>query len=242
MRRRGSSVFVVALGIAVLFATVPAEAQLGYTVSPVDQPPVTRNITRQPASTLNQAPNQSNGWFSDEGCDNCIPPPGSQAVAENFIVSTAGAGFDLEQIVLWGGFGFGDTPPAVDDIDVLVHTDAAGVPGAVVCTETGIVPTSRTPTGVVISGVNEYQVTIDLTTPCTLSDGVYWIEIYYNTGLGTDDWFWEVGNLDAVNGIAGIAFSATTPGAGWTFFADNDVATQLNGTVVPVELQSFSVE
>ncbi len=241
MRGRESLVFVVVFGMTFLFAAVPAEAQQGNTVSPVDQTPVARNITRLPASTLNQAPDQSNGWFSDEGCDNCIPP-GSQAVAENFIVSTAGAGFDLEQIVLWGGFGFNNIPPAVDDIDVLVHTDAAGVPGAVVCTETGIVPTSRTQTGVVIFGVNEYQVTIDLTTPCTLSDGTYWIEIFNNTGLGTDDWFWETGNLDAVNGVAGIALSPTTPGSGWTFFGDDNVAAQLNGTVVPVELQSFSVE
>ena len=116
MRRRGSFLFIATFGIAVLFAAVPAEAQRGNTVSPVDQPPVTRNITRQPDSTLNQAPNQSN------------------------------------------------------------------------------------------------------------------------------DWFWEVGNLDPVNGAPGIAFSTTTPGSGWSFFVDDSVATQLNGTIVPVELQSFSVE
>ena len=75
-----------------------------------------------------------------------------------------------------------------------------------------------------------------------MSDGTYWIEIYYNTGLGTDDWFWEVGNLDPLNGAAGIAFSPTTPGSVWTFFVNDSVATQLNGTIVPVELQSLSVE
>ncbi len=193
----------------------------------------------QAAPTLDQPPNQATGFFSDEVCGVCSA--GSQAAAENFVVSTGGLGFDLEQIVVWGGFFSGNVPPGTDDVDVLIHADAAGLPAAAaLCSETGIVPTSRVDTGVDMFGVDEYMVTIDLSTQCTLADGTYWIELFYDTGPG-DDWFWESATLDGANGIVGSAVSSTVPGSVWTGTAP-ELAVQLNGTTLPVELMRFSVE
>jgi len=165
-----------------------------------NQPPIHRKvIPLSRASTLNQPPNQSNGYFADEGCAGC--PTGSRSVADDFIVSTSGAGFDINQIVFWGGYSPTDTPPASDDFDVLIHSDNSGVPGTVICSETGITTAPRILTGQTLFGVSEYIITIDLASTCSLADGTYWIEIYNNTGSVDDDFFWEVGDLDAINGI-----------------------------------------
>ncbi len=231
---------IVVLSLIIALACLPlTAAEQSHRVSEIDQPAVERQIDRLGDSTLNQAPNQVNGIFSDEGCDIC--GAGVQVLGENFTVITAGMGFDLEQIVIWGGYYPNDVPTA-DDFDVLIHSDAAGLPGTVICTETGIVATSRTATGVVLFGVSEYMVTLDLAAACNLADGTYWLEVYNNTGTGTDDWFWEEGNIDAVNGTIGSTYAFEAPGVSWSVDSDSDFATQLNGTVVPVELQSFSIE
>lgn len=191
---------IVVLSIIVVLFVMPlAAAEQSHRVSEIDQPAVDREVERQVDSTLNQAPDQSNGVFSDEDCDIC--GGGSQVVAENFAVITGGLGFDLEQIVFWGGYYTDNIPLAVDDFDVLVHSDAAGLPGAVICTETGMAATSRVDTGIDLFGVDEYMVTLDLAVACNLADGTYWIEVYNNTGTGADDWFWETGTLDPVNGV-----------------------------------------
>ncbi len=224
--------------VIVLFVMPLAAADQSHRISEIDQPAVERHIEGVLDSTLNQAPNRSNGVFSDEVCDFC--GGGAQVLAENFTVITGGLGFDLEQIVMWGGYFPNNVPIAVDDFDVLVHSDAAGIPGAVICTETGMAATSRVDTGIDLFGVDEYLVTLDLAVACNLADGTYWIEIYNNTGAG-DDWFWETGTVDGVNGIIDSVFALEAPGVTW-LVQPGDFAVQLNGTVVPVELQSFSIE
>lgn len=233
---------IVALLFVIVFFVMPlTAAEQSHRVSEVDQPAVDRQIDRLGDSTLNQAPNQVTGIFSDEDCDICGQP---QVLADNFTVITAGMGFDLEQIVIWGGYYSDNIPLAVDDFDVLVHSDAAGSPSTVICSETGMAASSRVDTGIDLFGVDEYMVTLDLATACNLTDGTYWIEIYNNTAAGSssNDWFWERGNVDGVNGTVGSAFASQAPGTTWILDATQDFAVQLNGTVVPVELQSFSIE
>ena len=93
----------VILSLIIVLACMPlAAAEQSHRISEVDQPAVDREVERQADSTLNQPPNQVNGVFSDEGCDIC--GSGVQVIAENFNVITAGMGFDLEQIVMWGGY------------------------------------------------------------------------------------------------------------------------------------------
>jgi hypothetical protein len=220
MRPFISLIIILAVNIPLAVAGQPQK------ISIIDQPAVTHQLNQVLSDTtkLYQPPNQVNGIFSDEGCDFC--PSGKQVLAENFTVSGDGSKLLLEQIIIWGGYYPNDIPQALDDFDVLVHADSSGSPGTVICTETGITPASRTTTGVILFGVHEYQVTLDLVTPCRLSAGTYWLEIYNNSGLGTDDWFWETGDLDASNGIQGNAWATAAPGSTWIMQADN-LAVQL---------------
>ena len=240
MNARARLSCLIALGVVLCMASAAAGADRPARVSPVDQPPVVRTIQAPQALALDQAPNQVNGLFSDVTCALCST--GIQVIADNFAVSTGGFGFSLQQVVLWGGFYPGDVPPAVDDFDVYVHPDAAGVPSStVLCSQTGIAPT-RLQTGVILFTVHEYQMTINLATACSLADGTYWIEVFTDTGAG-DDWFWETGNLDAVHGIAGSVWTtASAPGSAWLSDGATNFAVQLVGTVLPVELQRFQAD
>ena len=213
--------------IIILSANLPlAVAGQLQKISQIDQPAVAHqpNQALSSPTSLNQPPNQSNGIFSDEACSLCSS--GQQVLAENFTVVSDDPNLFLEQITLWGGYYSSDTPLDPDDFDILIHSDSSGSPGAVICTETGITPASRTTTGVILFGVHEYQFTLDLATPCRLSAGTYWLEIYNNSGSSTDDWFWETGNLDASNGIEGNAWATAAPGSAWIIQGGN-LAVQL---------------
>ena len=232
------------IGISVLFCAVTLLPVTGTgaevaKVLPVDQAPVLRDVVRGPDGTLNQIPNQSYGLFSDVGCDIC--GSGVQVLADDFVVSTAGMGYDLDQVILWGGYYPSNTPVAAP-FDFYIYPDAGGIPGAAaVCSFIGITPTSDTLTGLVILGVDEHLMQFDFT-PCNLADGTYWLKLFTDTGFGTDDFFWESGVLDPVNGILGFAFASEEPVVTWGSDVGYDLAVQITGTTVPVELQSFSIE
>lgn len=179
---------------------------------------------------LDQAPNQANGLFSDASCSIC--PTGQQSVAENFVVTTPVA---LQQIRIWTGYHPGNTPTTSDIFTVILHADAAGLPGAVIYTESNVAST-RVQTGVVLFGVDEWLATLTLAAPQNLAAGTYWIEIFNDSAAGgsPDDVFWETGDLDAVHGIFNNAFAQQTPGVTW--LAGNptgDSAVQLDGPQSP---------
>ena len=102
-------------------------------------------------------------------------------------------------------------------------------------------PTSHVATGTVLFGVDEYEVVLDFPN-CLLVDGPYSVEIYANTVASTDSWFWEEGTLDAASGVLGSYFAFETPGITWSRDVDSDLSTVMNGELVPVELQSFSID
>jgi hypothetical protein len=85
------------------------------------------------------------------------------------------------------------------------------------------------------------MVTLTLSSPCGLSDGSYWIEVFDNTGIGFDDWFWEFGTVDPAYGLPNAAFARETPGVAWegiTVSPFNETAVQLDsslGTVACVD-------
>jgi hypothetical protein len=223
------------IALAVLAIAGLASAADFHKVLEQDQPPVVRQV--DVATWLTQAPNQVNGLFSDAGCDFC--GGGGQSTADNFIISTGGVGVNLNQAVIWGGY-FPNNVPAPAPFTIIFHSNAGGMPGGVVC-QSSVTPTSDVLTGVTLFGVSEHLLTLDFPT-CTLADGTYWIEIFTNTGLGTDDWFWETGNQDPVNGIFDSAVALEAPGVSWFAWGGYDAAITLNGELVPVELQSFNVE
>jgi uncharacterized repeat protein (TIGR01451 family) len=170
---------------------------------------------------FDQQPNQVNGIFSDSGCDICLT--GMQSIADNFILTTKE---NIAQIVLWSGYFPADVPIDPDVFTVIFHEDDGGLPGAAIYTLTDLTYT-RVQTGIVLFGVHEWMHTLTLAEPVALGPGTYWVEIYNDTGLGTDDFFWETGDPDAFgNGIPLSAFSATAPGSTWNMNA-GELAFQL---------------
>ena len=221
---------ILVLGVFMIFGLIIA-ANAAAASGPscvTDSPgkPVQRTVTLAPGviNALTQAPNQSNGIFSDPGCSLCFS--GQQSIADNFVL---GSSLKVNRIVLWGGYYPGNTPLAVDDFTVIIYRDNAGVPGTVVYNRDGIVSTERTDTGVDLFGVDEYRFTLDLPNPSTLSPGTYWVEIFNDTTAITDDFFWETGTLDAANGIAGSVWATVVPGANWNIDGSTDLAFQIYG-------------
>ncbi len=224
------------LGFVLLLGAAVAGAADVHKVLEQNQPPVVRKVDI--ATWLTQPPNQSNAYFSDASCDLCSGP---QVLADNVVIITGGVLSYVTQAIIWGGY-FPYNIPVAATFEIIIHSDAGGLPGATIC-QYSVTPTSDVLTGVVLSGgVNEHQITLDFQYCDFLVDGTYWIEIYTDTGFGTDDWGWETGNVDPTNGIPGLAYAFSAPGSEWTYEPTVDMAITLNGIPMPVELQSFDIE
>jgi uncharacterized repeat protein (TIGR01451 family) len=195
----------------------------------IEAPPQTQGVV-----LVNQPPNQANGLFTDLNCDICA---GTQVIAENFQLATPA---QIEQIILWSGYYPGDVPIDPDMLTVFIHEDNGGLPGNVVYSESPLSYT-RVQTGVILFGVHEWQHTLTLMTPVTLDAGNYWVEIFNDTGTGTDDFFWETGNLDPVNGLPGMSVAFEAPGSTW--YPDTwDLSMQIIGTPINDAVVSFQVQ
>jgi hypothetical protein len=180
-----------------------------------------------PVVFLDQLPNQSNGIFSDSTCTNC---GGAQVLADNFTATIAGPTVGITEIKMWGGYYPEDIPNTTDDFTIIIHSDAGGLPGAIVDARYNLQANSRVNTGVVLFGVHEYEFTFDLSaSPVMITTaGIYHIEIY-NNSVESGNFFWEAGNLDATHGIVGQSYAFTAPGSGWAYDASTDMAIQVNG-------------
>ena len=220
LQRFSLSLLVIAL------ATLPAKAQTQ--LAPALAPVV----------LLDQPPNQVSLFFSDASCDFC--GPGSEVIAANFVQVLPVAPTGITEIIIWGGWFLFNTQ-TTDDWTVIIHTDAGGLPGGVFYTQANFAATSIVSTGVVVGGIDEYMVTLDISPDLATPPGTYWVEIYHDSGFGgTDDWVWETGTLDAANGIPGFASASEAPGVIWGP-VNFDIAIKINGDdAVPVELISFN--
>ena len=188
-------------------------------------------ITNEPAppssdKCYDQQPDQVNAFFSDLDCDTCVAQglPPQQVLAEQLILVAPEM---IDTLRFWGGYFPGDAGggiPLPDNFTVKfrLNDDSTGVdlPGSVV-RKLQIGPaTTRTATGMIIFGVREFEYTIDLVPNQDLQPGFYWVEIYNDTTNDptNDDWIWETGALDAVNGLPDFAFSSDPPNVmpkGW---------------------------
>jgi hypothetical protein len=180
---------------------------------------------------LSQLPNAVNGYFSDAACSLC--GTGQQSIAENFSLA---APAEIAQIVIWNGYFPTDVPTTSDFYTVNFRADAAGLPGAAIYTE-ALVAYEGEQTEVVIFGVHRWRTLLTLGGTVTLAPGVYWLEIFNDTGAGAspDDAFWETGNPDTVGtGLPGNAWATQTPGATWSF-QDGDLALLLLGPPAPCD-------
>ncbi|HEY6907157.1 MAG TPA: T9SS type A sorting domain-containing protein, partial [Ignavibacteriaceae bacterium] len=174
---------------------------------------------------------------ADASCALC--PTLQQSIAENFVVTTGAPDNAIIQITIWGGYYPENIPNSLDDFTFIIHSDAGG-PGAVVDTRTGIEATSRSTTGTVLFGCDEYVFTFDFSAdPIFLANnGTYWLELY-NNSVESGNFFWETGNLDVTHGVAGSGWTTTTPGVTWNLDPATDLSAQISGEIIPVELVSF---
>jgi hypothetical protein len=93
------------------------------------------------------------------------------------------------------------------------------------------VSVTRVQTGNVLFGVNEWLYTATLAS--TVHARRHFIEIFNNTGLGTDDWFWETGNLDSDYGTPANGFAFNAPGITWNCPLGIDMAMVICGDAPP---------
>ena len=128
--------------------------------------------------------------------------------------------------------GSGTSERATDLIRVLSHSDAGGLPGAVVYDESNVAST-RFQTGVILFGVHEWEFTLTLGAPVNLSAGTWWVELFNNTTGSTEMFFWETGNLDGTHGLLGSGWTTATPGVAWNFDGATDLAIQIDGPSSP---------
>jgi hypothetical protein len=168
-----------------------------------------------PVTFIDQQPDGVNGLFSDPNCGLC--GTGQQSVADNFTVTVSNSTTGITQIVIWGGYYPEDIPNTTDNFTFILHSDAAGAPGTVIESRTGIQATSRTQTGVILFGTHEYIFTFDFSaSPIMLPPGTatYWIEIF-NPSVESGNFYWETGTLDPTHGISGSNFATECPGVTW---------------------------
>jgi hypothetical protein len=193
-----------------------------------------------PVVFLDQAPNQLNGIFSDCLCAICAS--GAQVLTDQFVVSTASPTLGITEIVMWAGYWPENIPNTTDNFTITIFEDAAGAPGPVFYTASGLVPTTRVTTGMVLFGVDEYMCTFDYSaTPIMIpTNGMYHIQIS-NNSVESGNFFWETGNLDVTNGFAGNSWAPECFPVVWNFDGATDMAVQINGDDnIPVELTSFT--
>jgi hypothetical protein len=181
-----------------------------------------------------------NGLFADSDCELC--PTFQQTIADNFTATVANSTTGILELVIWGGYYPEDIPNATDDFTFIFHENNAGQPGAVITTLSGVQPTSRVQTGIILFGTHEYMFTFNFTSPIMLPPGTatYWLELY-NNSVESGNFFWETGNLDGTHGVLGSAWYTTTPGTSWNLDGATDLSAQINGDDnIPVELTSFT--
>ena len=181
-----------------------------------------------PITFLDQAANGVNGLFADSDCEGC--GTGQQTVADNFVATSGGSTVGITEIVIWGGYYPEDIPNTTDDFTIIIHSDNAGSPGAVVDTRTGLQADSRVQTGVILFSTHEYIFTFDFSANPIIvpSAGTYWLELF-NNSVESSNFYWETGNVDGTHGIAGSAWYTTTPGTSWNLDAATDLSVLISG-------------
>jgi len=165
---------------------------------------------------------------------------GGAYAADDFVVPAAG--WDVEQVMALGSYSGAGVGASWD---VVIYADSGGMPGTEVFSQAGIAATSD------VAG----DVTIDLAPVAILPAGTYWLSVVCNMNFNPDgQWFWTTRAVQAGgpyhwedrDGLFGVTACPTWgPGAtvcGVGGGLDPDLLFMLNGTVLPVELQSFSVE
>lgn len=148
-------------------------------------------------------------------------PNRASARAEDFLVT---ASVDIDTIVFWGIYLQPTAPSDPETFRILIHTDAAGLPGAVL-----VEPTVTISQSLLLQtniSMHEFVATF---APIHLTPGVYWAEIF-ETDTTTDLCFnWQSGFQDVAASALGNAVDLDdAPGVEWSL---QDLPDQSNLTI-----------
>jgi hypothetical protein len=151
---------------------------------------VTGGATNLPVSQLvfEQLPDLSGiGALSDSGVwdtNFCTVNNNECSAAENVLVP-AGTTLTISHIQLWGVYigllQTADPDTYTDEFTVVIHQNAEGLPGTPVYTEHHV-KSLRILTGHLGRTIDEYLITLTLSTPQALEAGAYWIEVFNTHG------------------------------------------------------------
>jgi hypothetical protein len=148
--------------------------------------------------------------------------------------------FDIQSINVWGlslqnNVGWAACDPTGMTFDVIFYEDNAGLPGTVIC-DLQSVAASSAGTGLLFAGFELYQ--FDIPAACDLgSVGVKWVSIQSEPTAGDCAFLW-------MSASSGDGFSPRdTNGDGiWETDYLFDESMCVNGSTVPIELESFQIE
>ena len=182
---------------------------------------------------LDQQPSQIFSLSSDFGF---------RTVADNFVIP-APDDVTVISFSVWGTWATAGLP-TTDGFDIYFQDTTTGtfgeVPGPVVVSALGVVPTvlatgQTMPT--FMGGLPEYKLEFTFPTGVVLSPGTYWLQLYSAANSGTgEEFLWEMGPQDLVNGLSCMAWASETPGVAWwpcTPFSETDMALEIFGLSGP---------
>lgn len=148
--------------------------------------------------------------------------------------------FDVQSINVWGlslenSAGWTACDPTGMTFDVIFYEDSAGVPGTEICNLQSVASTI-TMTGLQYRGYELYQ--FDIPAVCDLgSVGTKWVSIQSEPMTGDCSFLW----MSASSGDGSSPRDTDDDGV-WETDYLFDEAMCINGSTVPIELESFQVE
>lgn len=186
-----------------------------------------QTATLSPNSYTSQDFETANDAFDNQGADDFVIPAATTWSIS--LIYAPGAYFN----------GTGPTP----NVNVWIYNDAAGAPGTAACSYPLLTPANYTD----VAGV----LTITLPSACTLGTGTYWLSVQSRMDFAVGgQWGWTGSTVQA-NALAkwrnpgnGFGSGCTAWGNLSTCIAGStpDFGFRLEGAVVPVELQGFTIE
>jgi uncharacterized repeat protein (TIGR01451 family) len=172
-----------------------------------------------------QTDNPSGNGISSQNFETAYDAYDDQA-ADDFAVPPSDGAWRIETIEIPGGYWNGTGP--LGSVNVWFYGDVGGLPGGLVFSQLGLVPTSD------VGG----DLVLDLPSPPTLLPGTYWLSVQANMDiLVGGQWGWDRRVVQSYSPFAwrnpgnGFGTGCTTWGASGTCgLADPDLLFRLSGT------------
>ncbi len=137
--------------------------------------------------------------------------------------------------LFWTGAGFADCDPTGLTFDLTFYDDAAGQPGAEICSFPGLAPTA-VDAGLLYSGYPLYSWDVTGLAPTCAPTGAAWVSLQSQPNAADCTLMW-------ISGTGGDGDSLQLD-AGTGLYTNTlyDRGMCITGDIVPVELQSFDIE